>query len=312
MAIRLIDLSLLSGREAQDIGALLSKNGISVYETPRGNWGASMAAIWLADDNQLEEAQALLEAYRQTQPKKRKGRVPKHRLAIMNPVRSPLRQLLLVLSVAGLIVLLTIIASFVGEHISLGRSFDARGGMIELYILWTILFLFCVLWAVRYFTARFRKNNISLHRANQKIRQGMHITMNNIRVFQVLVISSFAIYVAWFFLSYWSFQLSDFEQRLTEYNGYGADLPVNHFLFYGAWFGLWSVATLGLFFFQNWGRHLFLTCTLLGLAMAPFSGFLVQDPLDALLSTINLLLDGAILAMAYLLPLSKSFLKQEN
>lgn len=206
-------------------------------------------------------------------------------------------------------VFLTIIASFIGKHISLGRAFDARGGMIELYFLWTILFLFCIAWAVRYFTVRFPKNNIWLHRANQKIHQGIHITMNNVRIFQVLVISSFVIYVAWFFLPYWSFQLSDFEQRLMEYDGYGADLPVTHFLFYGAWFVLWSVATLGLFFFKNWGRHLFLTCTLLGLAMTPFSGFLVQDPLDALLSTINLLLDGAILAMAYLLPLSKSFLK---
>lgn len=45
------------------------------------------------------------------------------------------------------------------------------------------------------------------------------------------------------------------------------------------------------------------------LATAPFSGFLVQSPLDALLSTVNLLLDGALLAMAYLSPLSKSFLK---
>lgn len=157
MAIRLIDLSLLSRREAQDIRALLSKNGISVYETPSGNWGTSMAAIWLADDNQLEEAQVLLKDYQQTQPRKRKGRVSKHELAMMNPVRSPLRQFLLALSVAGLIVFLTIIALFIGEHISLGRSFDARGGMIELYFLWTILFLFCVVWAVRYFIARFRK-----------------------------------------------------------------------------------------------------------------------------------------------------------
>jgi len=156
MAIRLIDLSLLSGRTAQDIRVLLSKNGISFYETPRGNWGASMAAIWLADDNHLEEAQALLKTYQQTQPKKRKG-VSKHRLAIMNPVRLPLHQLLLVLSVAGLTVFLAIIASFIGEHVSLGRSFDARGGMIELYFLWTILFLFCLVWAVRYFTARPKK-----------------------------------------------------------------------------------------------------------------------------------------------------------
>ena len=56
MAIRFLDLSLLSGREAQDIRALLAKNRISIYETPEGNWGASMAAIWLTDENQLERS----------------------------------------------------------------------------------------------------------------------------------------------------------------------------------------------------------------------------------------------------------------
>jgi hypothetical protein len=134
--------------------------------------------------------------------------------------------------------------------------------------------------------------------------------MNNNRVFQVLVISSFAIYVAWFFLPYWPDHLSDFEKRLADHNGYGADLPVNHFLFYGTWFGLWFISALGLFFFKNWARHLFLALSFLGLAMVPFSGFVVQPPIDTLFSTINLLLDGAILAMTYLSPLSASFTRE--
>lgn len=131
--------------------------------------------------------------------------------------------------------------------------------------------------------------------------------MNNVRLFQVLVVSSTAVYVVWFLLPYLSGHLSEDEYRLAEFNGYGAILPVQNVLYYGAWFGFWLISALGLFFFQNWGRHLFLVLCVLGPALAPFSGFSVQAPIDALFSTANLLLDGAILAMAYLSPLSKSF-----
>lgn len=133
--------------------------------------------------------------------------------------------------------------------------------------------------------------------------------MNNVRVFQILVISSFAIYVAWFLLPYWPGYLSDFEQRLSGHNGYGSDLPIDHALFYGGWFGLWLVTSLGLLFLQNWAKHLFLALSLLGLAIVPFSGFVVQPPVDALFFMANLLLDGAILAKAYLSPLSATFAK---
>jgi hypothetical protein len=133
--------------------------------------------------------------------------------------------------------------------------------------------------------------------------------MNNIRLFQVLVLSSTTFFVVWFFLPFWSGYLSDDQYRLAEYNGYGAVLPVHHALYYGTWFGLWLIAALGLYFFQNWARHLFLALSFLNLALAPFSGFAVQAPIDVLFSATVSILDGAILAMAYLLPLSANFKK---
>lgn len=158
MAIRLIDLSLLSPEEAQDMRVLLSKNKISVYETPLGNWGPSMAAIWLADENQLEQAQALLVGYRQTRLRKSRRGDSKRKTAMKIPTGLPVRRLLLALAVASIVVILAIVVSFIGKHTPLGRHVDARGGMIELYFLWTILFLFCVAWAVRYFVVRRRSN----------------------------------------------------------------------------------------------------------------------------------------------------------
>jgi len=56
--------------EAEDIRELLENNNIDYYETPAGNWGISMPSIWLNDDEQLEEAKALLAQY-QTERQKR-------------------------------------------------------------------------------------------------------------------------------------------------------------------------------------------------------------------------------------------------
>ncbi len=53
--------------EAEEIRLLLREHGIEFYETPGGNWGISMPALWLNDDNehQAEEAKALIEQYQE-------------------------------------------------------------------------------------------------------------------------------------------------------------------------------------------------------------------------------------------------------
>jgi hypothetical protein len=53
--------------EAEEIRRLLREHDIEFYETPGGNWGISMPALWLNDDNEhrLEEAKALIEEYQE-------------------------------------------------------------------------------------------------------------------------------------------------------------------------------------------------------------------------------------------------------
>jgi hypothetical protein len=67
MAKRLINLSGVSLEEANDIRNLLNVNRLSFYETPRGNWGESMAAIWLNNDTELEYAKKILSEYYKNQ-----------------------------------------------------------------------------------------------------------------------------------------------------------------------------------------------------------------------------------------------------
>lgn len=63
MAVLLFSLRGVPDDEATEVRELLSANAIVFYETPGGNWGISLPAIWLSDDMHLAHARALLAEY---------------------------------------------------------------------------------------------------------------------------------------------------------------------------------------------------------------------------------------------------------
>lgn len=65
MARLLFSLRGVPDDEAEEVRELLDKNGIDFYETSAGNWGISMPALWLKDDDDQAFAQQLLETYQQ-------------------------------------------------------------------------------------------------------------------------------------------------------------------------------------------------------------------------------------------------------
>ena len=65
MAIQLVRLRNVPSDELEELYALMEENDIEVYETPAGNWGISMPALWLRHDDDHARAKALLEAYEQ-------------------------------------------------------------------------------------------------------------------------------------------------------------------------------------------------------------------------------------------------------
>ena len=67
MAKLLFNLRGVPEDEAKAVRALLTENQIGYYETTAGNWGISLAALWLEDQNQLAEANRLLEEYEREQ-----------------------------------------------------------------------------------------------------------------------------------------------------------------------------------------------------------------------------------------------------
>ena len=63
MPILLFPLRSVPDDEADDVRDLLTENEINYYETNAGNWGISMPAIWLPDEQQHEQAYYLIQAY---------------------------------------------------------------------------------------------------------------------------------------------------------------------------------------------------------------------------------------------------------
>ncbi len=63
MSTILFRLNGVSDEEAADVRELLVRNEIDFYETSPGNWGVSVPAIWLRDDDQLQKARVLLDEY---------------------------------------------------------------------------------------------------------------------------------------------------------------------------------------------------------------------------------------------------------
>ena len=85
MPAKLFSLHNVPDDEAEEVRELLRSNEIDFYETPAGNWGVSVAYIWLHDENTLEKAKALIADYqkerliRAREEYEQLGRTGKHR-----------------------------------------------------------------------------------------------------------------------------------------------------------------------------------------------------------------------------------------
>ncbi len=65
MTTLLFSLRGVPDDEAHEIRELLTENNIDYYETSAGNWGVSMPALWITNNESLFEAQKLLNQYHQ-------------------------------------------------------------------------------------------------------------------------------------------------------------------------------------------------------------------------------------------------------
>jgi len=74
MARLLLNLRNVPDEEHLEVRELLDDNGIDYYETEPSKWMISFGGIWLADEGQAEEAEALLADYQQRRQEREQQR----------------------------------------------------------------------------------------------------------------------------------------------------------------------------------------------------------------------------------------------
>lgn len=94
---------------------------------------------------------------------------------------------------------------------------------------------------------------------------------------------------------------------LIQYDGFHSkislDSPVlSYFLLF-----IGFIMSIGLFFLKRWGRYLFIALWLYGLISSLLFGIRVSLPSDGFIGTILTTIDGVILAIILITPLSAQF-----
>ncbi|HWV19046.1 MAG TPA: hypothetical protein VNZ68_10775 [Rhodocyclaceae bacterium] len=133
--------------------------------------------------------------------------------------------------------------------------------------------------------------------------------MGRIYIFQRLVIASTAIFLAWSFLPYAPIEHVPEVSELLAWHGYGALIQLPYPLAPLLLGFVKVMSSIGLYFLRPWGRWLLLSLLLINVSLQPFYGLTVGAPLDSFFGSLLGLLDGAILGLAFLSPISEAMRK---
>ena len=114
MAKLLLNMRMVPGDEADDVRAFLDEHGIAFHETRPSRWGISHGGIWVSDDRDYPRARGLMDDYQAARQARARA---EHAQALADGSaetfidvmrREPLRVLLVVLGIAGLLLLVVL------------------------------------------------------------------------------------------------------------------------------------------------------------------------------------------------------------
>jgi hypothetical protein len=128
-----------------------------------------------------------------------------------------------------------------------------------------------------------------------------------IRLFQVMVCASTVIFL---FIAFWAFLPIPMAEKVAGLrNAAAADALAPGIVDFLSWAlqPLWILSAVGLCFFKWWARPLFAGIYVLGSIGTLLGGLVLWLSWEAVLVTVAILLDGAVLALAFLPPLSAYF-----
>ena len=128
-------------------------------------------------------------------------------------------------------------------------------------------------------------------------------------LFKLLISASYLIYLVFFFLP----DIGEYYYSLETYKalswvGYGEYLPPSDLYAY-VFLIAYTVAFVGMYNFKLWSRTLFIVLTGLSVIFTAIQGAAVLLALDATLSYLTNLLDGATIVIIYLTSIDSEFKK---
>ena len=130
---------------------------------------------------------------------------------------------------------------------------------------------------------------------------------NQHRLLQAIVVVSWGLQLFSYCLSYVQATSDPSVAKLFDYDGYNAIINSNLANFYYLPLGLSLIASVGLFFLQNWARFLFLILWLYGWIATLLFGVRISLPIAGFIGMTITTLDGIILALIFLTPMADSF-----
>jgi len=114
-------------------------------------------------------------------------------------------------------------------------------------------------------------------------------------------------YVLWFLFPYtYSYWVSEMGMNILNASGFES-MFVGPLYIYWVLFFMTLLALVGLLFFNNLSRILFVLIVITNLSLQSFAGFSVYTGIESLLLNIVNMADGALLVMMYLTSVSNEF-----
>jgi len=128
--------------------------------------------------------------------------------------------------------------------------------------------------------------------------------------FRGLIIVSTTLYVVYWFLPFFDWRWYSPEVlELRSVSGFDAKIVLPSLVDY-LLLAAWLLAAIGMYFFKAPARSLFLWLYIVMTLVDPFRGTSVFTGVDLLLFSLSTLMDGAILAIAYLTSVGRLFVQK--
>lgn len=130
------------------------------------------------------------------------------------------------------------------------------------------------------------------------------------QIFRGLVLISIVLFIFFWLLPFLNLNFSEDEKNILAWYGYGSYIPESNLINWGL-FAVWLFLSIGIFFFNRLARSGYLLLIIITTILSFFWGFRILTPLEAGLSSLISMLDGALLCFMYLTKLNEKFISKQ-